>query len=64
MEQTVYAPAEAAERLGVSKSTVWRLIREGELPTVTHHPKPGLKPRRGVTAATLETFIKERSDVA
>lgn len=64
MEQPVYTPDEAAKELGVSRSTVWRLIREGELPTVQHHPKPGLKARKRIAAKDLEAFSKERANVA
>lgn len=58
------SPRETAERLGVSLSTVWRLIRSGELPSVKAAPKPGLSLRTRVKAAALETFVKERSRVA
>lgn len=64
MEQTVYTPDEAAKELGVSRSTVWRLIREGELKTVQHHPKPGLKARKRIAAEDLEAFKEERTYVA
>jgi AcrR family transcriptional regulator len=59
-----YLPNEVAQELGVSRPTVWRLFRSGDLPTVHASLKPGLKPRTLVRAADLEAFIKERSDVA
>lgn len=62
MESDLLAPQEAAELLDVSLSTVWRLIRSGELPSVTKPPKPGLRPRIRVERAALESFIKEATN--
>lgn len=65
MPQALYTPDEAVDLLKVSLSTVWRLIRSGELPTVEVHPRPGItRTRKCIPAAELETFIKERANVA
>jgi excisionase family DNA binding protein len=46
-----YSVAEVAERLKVSEATVYRLIKDGYLPTVPH-----LNPLR-VATVTLDEFL-------
>lgn len=60
------SPREAADKLGVSVSTVWRLIRDERLPVIQATPpdKPGLKPRTRITEAALEAFVQAHSRVA
>lgn len=55
---------EVAEQLDVSVSTVWRLVRNSELPTVQAAPKPGLAPRTRVLKSALKAFVLERTRVA
>ena len=50
----LYTPAEAAELLGVGRSTVYELIARGELPGTR------VGRRVFVTAATLEMMLGER----
>lgn len=64
MEPKHHAPSEVAEKLGVSTSTVWRLIRTGELPSVKATPTPGLKPRTRVLDTDLQAFVRDRTHVA
>jgi excisionase family DNA binding protein len=47
-----YTPDEVAERLGVSRDTVYRLIRDGHLPVVPHLPK------KRIPVAALERFMR------
>jgi excisionase family DNA binding protein len=46
-----YSVTQVADRLGLSASTIWKLIRDGHLPTVPH-----LNPTR-VAAAALDEFL-------
>jgi excisionase family DNA binding protein len=55
---------EIAEQLDVSVSTVWRLVRSGDLPTVQAAPKPGLALRTRVLKSALKAFVSERTHVA
>lgn len=63
MEQDLLHPKEAAKRLGVSLSTVWRLIRAGDLKTVSVGTNPDF-PRLRIRPEDLEAFIQERANVA
>ncbi|MFN0088655.1 MAG: helix-turn-helix domain-containing protein [Acidimicrobiales bacterium] len=50
--------AEAARRLGVSRTTVFKLLREGRLPSVQ------IGDRRLVSVAAIEAFIEAGGDAA
>lgn len=52
----VYSPREAAARLSVSKTTLWRLSRRGDLPQPIQL-SPG---RIGWRAADLEAWLAAR----
>lgn len=49
---------EAGEALGVSASTIWRMIRRGELPTVRE------RGRRLIPSAALELYRSREREVA
>ncbi len=49
-----YSVAQVAERLGLSHQTIYKLIRDGHLPTVPH-----LNPQR-VAARALDEFLAGR----
>lgn len=50
-EPDLLSQADVAHRLGVSRTTVWRLVRSGHLPVV-HIGARALIPRRAVEALT------------
>ncbi len=54
LEPDLLSQAEVAHRLGVSRTTVWRLVRRGELELV-HIGARALVPRR-----CLQKFIGEK----
>jgi excisionase family DNA binding protein len=55
-EPDLLSQAEVGRRLGVSRTTVWRLVRDGQLPIV-HIGARTLVPRSAV-----ETFIDGRTE--
>ncbi len=57
------APAEAAEELGISLATFWRLVRKGELPTVkaSDPDRPGRRPTTRISKDDLQAFIDART---
>ena len=55
MEPLLIKPGEAAELLGVSRSTIYQLLGSGEVPSV----RVGKLLR--VPAAALEQWVRERS---
>lgn len=63
MEQGLLHPKDVAKALGVSVRTVFRLIENGELETVSVGTNPAF-PRKRIRPEVLDAFIKERSDVA
>lgn len=63
MEQDLLTLREVATRLGVGRSTLSRLIKAGELKTVSVGTNPEF-PRKRIRPEDLDAFIKERSDVA
>lgn len=56
-DQQLLTVKEAASYLGVSESTVWKLLREGDLQSVKVLPTT-----TRITREALQTFIKERYD--
>jgi excisionase family DNA binding protein len=48
---------EVAIQLGVSKATVWRLIREGSLPAIRLGDKAGQSVR--IDAETLDRWLRD-----
>jgi len=54
-EPDLLSQADVAHRLGVSRTTVWRLVRSGQLPVV-HVGARALVPRTAV-----ERFIEDRT---
>lgn len=59
----LYTLAEAAEKLGVSRATIYRRIHAGLIPTVTAPALPRY-PAKRITAAALEKFRQERTNAA
>jgi excisionase family DNA binding protein len=57
-----HSAKDVAGKLGISRATVYRLIHDGQLKTVTRPPKPGLAPRTRITDEDLQAFIKQASD--
>ena len=58
MPQTLVTVEDAGRALGVSRSTVWRLIQRGELPTVLR------RGRRLVPASALRKRVSKGSATA
>ena len=52
MEQLLLRASEVAEALGVSRTTVWRMIRDGSLPSVK------MGDSRRVRREDLEAFVR------
>jgi excisionase family DNA binding protein len=60
-ERGAYSPEEAAQWLGVSLATVYRLMERGELPFV----KIGsIRGRRFIARSTLEVMVTPRDQSA
>ena len=58
-----YRPAEVAQKLGVSRWMVDRMIRDGELDTVPV-PGGGLRAPVLITAASLNRFLEDNQRTA
>lgn len=57
MPQKLLSVEEAGRALGVSRSTVWRMIKRGQLPSVRHHGRrqiPSSATRREREISRLE----------
>lgn len=48
---------EAARRLGLAKSTVYKLVKEGKLPTFTYQPYANERPKQLIGLRALESWI-------
>ena len=52
---------EAARRLGLAKSTVYKLVKEGELPTFSYQPYANERPKQLVGLRALERWIETQA---
>ena len=63
-ELSLLTPREAAEALGCSVNSVYRLIAQGELQTVDVAPAESRRPKTRVRRADLQAFIDARTQGA
>lgn len=56
------SPQQVADALGISRRTVYELFRTGQVETVDVSVTGRQKPRRRVSRAALERFVKNRTE--
>jgi len=60
VKKAFYSEKQLIEKLGLSRSTLWRMRRAGEFPNPVHISKG----RVGYIASAVDEFINSRVDVA
>lgn len=60
-ELSLLTPRRAAEALGCSVNTVYRLVAQGELKTVDIAPAASKRPKARIRRGDLEAFISARA---
>lgn len=60
MEQELLRPTEVAERLGLSVTTVYTLLRTGELPSIVWLAPGRAQPRMMVRASVVAEWLAKK----
>lgn len=63
MEKLTYTTEEAAEALGVSRVTFYKLMKREKHPIPAVYIGSGKKPRRLISRAALEKWIAEETEM-